>query len=618
MCDFGFFPTAPASAKYSVSASAGTYFAIRSNHLSGRSSVLTLSAALGATPRAGTPNRSAVSSSPAGIAFLPNAFERARAASALVIIFRFIQHLSYRCLDQSFRKSAPSLRRRTPGIYRIFVRIAVSLLCGLWSTNSLAVPQRMYLPPQAFTIQPAGTKAAGAMCLDFGANSPGRSTQFGAAPMSLGDIRVSVSGHGTFSLQEAIDKKVISVSGTGGFHKVEFRNLIPDAAIHVSVDSGSILLPHGTAQSPDLNGIPALATAAHIDSSSHQNQLRLWDLRAQHTADLLKIHLSVAALDKYALDAYTLFSTNKWVQDKFARSPSQPVVVLERVSSDKIYTIRQLDSLLHREYRIPIKKSADVEYVSLTGRAPPEPLYILYVPHAAPRIFEGQGGLAHASVAIRDAWTGMHLASAPRVLMMGDGSNAQFDAARLNLDFAAAKTAAGGGGRIIIGNGIAESFSFEPPSGSLPPTDKTIYKDGPWHLMAERDKKRNGLVSVRQAFLNRGYVQVMSKTRKLVTEMAAAARTVIDNPSMGQSPPRRVATALIKVLRTVVTVAFGRDEHLAREEGNAPAVVVEIDNRQWHQRIQPCALQRLAECISKSIIRASLGRSGISFLVAQQ
>jgi hypothetical protein len=430
--------------------------------------------------------------------------------------------------------------------HRCLLPLSALVLILVW-VSAGAASQRMFIPPQSFTISRSGTASVQSMCLDYGIATPEDTISFSPASPTLTNIRVSVPGRGEMSLPDAIAAKVVAVSGTGDARHLRFRNLLPTTDISVTVASPSLMLPDDNRRSDDL------AYLFHNPNSTKSlDQLDLWKVRAAPA--MAQLGMKPTEIPRgYPFNPNWMIGTQEWVRKSMVSHPQKGQFVLQRV--------------------LPVDATGpELQLVDDS-----QPLYILYPGNAPPQIYKGNSDLLKASAAIKTLWSGAGGSPPPRIVMMGDGEINDFDAARLTLE-----AAAGGGGRgNLTGPGKPIAFSFDPPDGPRPPGDDPIYEGGSWASIAV-DRRADDSYSATHSFYRRGVIKVFAKTLNLVCRMAAAVRSL--QPLIPADAPRKDVVAVLRVaIAQEVMTARKQDSALASLEGDAPSAEFDIDGKTTRQ-----------------------------------
>ena len=396
--------------------------------------------------------------------------------------------------------------------------------------------QRMMLPSQSFTITSKGSATARAYCLDLFSSTPEEGASYTGAPPNLGDISVSIPGHGTLGLQSAIDQHFIEVSGTGDHSSLNFRSLVDTGSIKVNVKRNSVVLPDKGDGTSDLAGLSYLGAGA----PSTLKQTEIWEEREAVARKQLGALPAAMSSKAYSLPADAVLATKAWV----ARHSGEKVFLLQRVENlDEWYG---------------------------------EPLYVLYKPNGQFATYKGNDRLSAAALDIIKTSAATGERAPGRVVLMGDGEGTDFDAARLTLETAVAEPGdAGGGG--IIGPKIPATFDFEPPHGSLPPGGGSVYPGGHWEGLTVT--RKSGVLSATQPVFNRGKVTVFSKTSLLLGRMAAAVRDVFrSEPELSTASRQQIIDEVRESIAFEVTLAKKQVPTLAAREGTTPAAALTIDD----------------------------------------
>jgi hypothetical protein len=157
-----------------------------------------------------------------------------------------------------------------------------------------------------------------------------------------------------------------------------------------------------------------------------------------------------------------------------------------------------------------------VQRLEPNTRGKSRPKYVLYTGSSKPSFYDGNVGLSTLMNDIRARWNGGQRGSRkPNVLLVGDGSSSDFDAAAITMGIANSP------------EGVVPDLSFVPPGGTLPPVlAGAAYGGGakpPVPLPYKRDGKRR---SITQTF-ERGWVQVLAVSETMVGHMAAAVRSAL-------------------------------------------------------------------------------------------
>lgn len=450
---------------------------------------------------------------------------------------------------------APStVRALTLMAQRTGATVCALFLVLVSSTAVGAVPQRMLLPTQSFTVPPGGSSDATSYCLDQYAKSPSIGSRFEAASAALGDISVSVPGKGTHTLQAALQNKIVEVVGNGGYDTVTFRNLTNESPITVSIKRNSVVVPPDNASTDDIARLPAFGSPGQ----PALDQEVIWDTRDQLAAkELGQLPTAVsnaASAERFELTHDGILAIRNWTT-KRNNTSTEKTFVLQR--SQPPYSDRR------------------------------QPLYVLYKPNGQILAYEGNGNLEHAVAEIKKS-----ISTQPaRLVLIGDGRDVDFDAARLTME-----AAAGGGGK---GPDVPPILGFESPSGPEPPGGGRLYRGGAWAGLAiSRSEQR---LSATQPVFRRGSVTVYSKTEQLLGRMAAAIRRVTRREQLAEAPKEELITRLRESIQSQVALAMEEDPTLKSREGQTPAADFSIDKTTVHQKftnlpptVLPESLQRVA------------------------
>lgn len=451
-----------------------------------------------------------------------------------------------------------TISQNTNSTGRPLITTVAALLLMLVTSLASATTQRMLLPRQSFTVPSGGTADAKSYCLDQYAKEPAAGTSFKAAPAALADVSVAVPGKGTLPLQTAIDKKFVQVLGNGGFKSLTFRNLTGDGPITVSIKRNSVVLPKDNAATDDIVDLPQFGSPGQPTLS----QQTIWQTRAERArAQLGQLPAPIAtasAAEDFNVTHDSILALKTWTKKH------------NGAGSDKTFVLQRASPFFFSE---------------------PQPLYILYKPDGTILTYEGNGNLRRAAAEIKQTAGTQR----PRVVLVGDGDDTDFDAARLTME-----TAAGGKGP------GAPIIGFEPPSGAEPPGGGNLYRGGSWESLMVA--KSDGRLSATQSVFKRGTVTVYSKTEQLLGRMAAAVRQVTRDESLAKVPTDDLIAELRESIKSQVLVAMTEDSTLRAREGTTPAAQINIDKSRitldstvLYQKftdlqpaVQPDALQRVA------------------------
>lgn len=151
---------------------------------------------------------------------------------------------------------------------RFHAQCAVLLLC-LNPHVATAQFQRMGIPQGAFELAANGAGVVQAFCMDFSRATPERADRFSHVLTSTNSARVQV-GERTLSLQEAIDRGLISVTGADSYSRINFVNHTNERVV-VSFSENAVLSgrPEGTADIKD-----RITTLRRTSSEAEQLQLQ--------------------------------------------------------------------------------------------------------------------------------------------------------------------------------------------------------------------------------------------------------------------------------------------------------------------------------------------------------
>ena len=425
---------------------------------------------------------------------------------------------------------------------RICVIAIFSLLC---IATADAKMQRMMLTQQSFSIGAGNKQSATAICLDESGDSPAAGADYSSAPANLGKVRITAPGLPVMSLQEAIDKKILRVSGNGSYESLDFQSLLPAGDIKVSVPRNSVVAPDATYETADLIGFPELRASAQIypRESLAQFQSRVWKLRQSRAAESLGIKPGQLTSGKYDVDLTELPTLNRWVKRRLTSS------------TDRAFILQR------------------VEPTPLWDESPP--MYILLSGNAPPRTFSGSGRLRDAADAISTAWSFTGGKTPPRVILYGDADTTTFDATRLTLE-----VAAGGGGG--MDGGKPPAMHFEPPDGADLPGEGRTYKGGKWADL--RIAQKNGKLQARQDIPKRGYVDMTTRAANLLAAMVSIVHSIANSPDIQSIPGPVLALDLQRRIEFAVD-RTRRENGSARVDATASAeATAVIDGSTYRQK----------------------------------
>lgn len=401
-------------------------------------------------------------------------------------------------------------------VIRAILLVAFVLNCP---ATTVAAPQRMLLLPslQAITIPPGGQSHIPAMCLDSYADTPQFSDKFTYAPANLNSVTVQQGAGPAMSLQTALDQGIVVLRGTGDYSEVLIGNLTSSQNVKVTVSKSSVLAPDAAYVTADLEPLAEVGT-----STVDFDQDDLWNARENPNAAARYLGLPSTALDdrpSFALSDMAAFQNFVAYHNRTVGLGGQAFAI-QRVLG-----------------------AGGVEYQ-------------LYDGENSVILAQGNHNLDSIAKAIleRNKLTG----KTARVVLGGEGDEADFEAAKMTLE-----TSAEGGGILV-------PLSFIPAPPDFPPMGGSDFSGGPPAppVMAHSDGRRERRVP----FLDRGYVVVstMVGTIRSWPALLAAMASGVNRAAKVPNASSMAASDAIAMIESTVDQEIQREKAAQGVTGNLP------------------------------------------------
>ncbi|MBY5524332.1 hypothetical protein [Rhizobium leguminosarum] len=320
------------------------------------------------------------------------------------------------------------------------------------------------------------------------------------------------------SLQTALDLGIVVVRGTGDYSEVLIGNRTLDKAVKVTVSKSSVLAPDAAYVTSDLEPLAQIG-ASTVDF----DQVDLWDARQDPEAAARYLGLSSTALDglpSFVLPAMAAFQNFVAYHNRTVGPGGQA------------FAIRRIHG------------ARGVEYQLFDG----EKGVILAL---------GNHNLDSIAKAISER-TNRLPGEAARIVLGGDGDEADFEAAKMTLE-----TSAGGDGTMV-------PFSFIPAPPDFPPMGGTNFDGGSpaSPVVAHSDGRRERTVP----FLDRGFVVVSTVvgTIKSWPALLAAMATGVNRAAKVPNASSMSAADAIAMIEDNVDEEIQREKDAQGVTGKLP------------------------------------------------
>ena len=165
----------------------------------------------------------------------------------------------------------------------------VATTITLASAAVAAGTQPMAIGPQVLSVKAGAAENADAYCLDVDSDFPSNTTAL--THVAAGDASVCVVGESCISLQDAISKQIVRITGTEGFG-VHFENL-GSKDLKIEIKNSSVLTDTKRSVSPPVKPLPK----KYVQS----RQIAEWYERGQLAIDAVEVGAVGASFEVTAL-----------------------------------------------------------------------------------------------------------------------------------------------------------------------------------------------------------------------------------------------------------------------------------------------------------------------------
>jgi len=191
----------------------------------------------------------------------------------------------------------------------------------------------------------------------------------------------------------------------------------------------------------------------------------------------------------------------------------------------------------------------------------------------SPRSFIGNDMLANLSAAALDAWRAAGGGHPPVVVMYGQGTRQDFDAARLTMEISALS----GPNPFTIGGTDQRSFSFEMPEGFKARSEKMglSYDGRPWRQVEVSYK--DGVYTAETTVGGVVY-RLFARTKEMLGQMLAALENYFARDLSAESVvlTAEAALRLREYIQSTVDTAYHTNPKLKKEEDGTPGMETEV------------------------------------------